>query len=129
ILVFVFFFSSRRRHTRCLSDWSSDVCSSDLQGPLIRSVGRVPWPPPARLVARVELTVVFVAPVSALAVYPGRHRHRPWPPSTAAAPCQSAGRRSGSPDSSSLRRNHGSGALWFSSQVAHPRDREASKAD
>src|SRR6195952_3143912 len=26
----VFFFSSRRRHTRCLSDWSSDVCSSDL---------------------------------------------------------------------------------------------------
>src|SRR5262245_56053404 len=27
-----FFFSSRRRHTRCLSDWSSDVCSSDLVG-------------------------------------------------------------------------------------------------
>src|SRR5258705_2022695 len=25
-----FFFSSRRRHPRCLSDWSSDVCSSDL---------------------------------------------------------------------------------------------------
>src|SRR5258705_9267517 len=25
-----FFFSSRRRQTRCLSDWSSDVCSSDL---------------------------------------------------------------------------------------------------
>src|SRR6202790_1812910 len=24
-------FSSRRRHTRCCSDWSSDVCSSDLQ--------------------------------------------------------------------------------------------------
>src|SRR5438045_8542783 len=24
------FISSRRRHTRCLSDWSSDVCSSDL---------------------------------------------------------------------------------------------------
>src|SRR5947199_3627363 len=24
------FFSSRRRHTICLSDWSSDVCSSDL---------------------------------------------------------------------------------------------------
>src|SRR5205814_6807574 len=28
---------SRRRHTRCLSDWSSDVCSSDLL---------VPPPPP-----------------------------------------------------------------------------------
>src|SRR3989449_1880128 len=26
----VFFFSSRRRHTRCSRDWSSDVCSSDL---------------------------------------------------------------------------------------------------
>src|SRR3989442_7999577 len=28
---FFFFFSSRRRHTRCGRDWSSDVCSSDLQ--------------------------------------------------------------------------------------------------
>src|SRR3989442_10197638 len=26
----LFFFSSRRRHTRCGRDWSSDVCSSDL---------------------------------------------------------------------------------------------------
>src|SRR3989442_7831302 len=26
----MFFFSSRRRHTRCGRDWSSDVCSSDL---------------------------------------------------------------------------------------------------
>src|SRR5438046_8299258 len=30
-----FFFSSRRRHTRLVSDWSSDVCSSDLVHPLI----------------------------------------------------------------------------------------------
>src|ERR1039458_10471966 len=29
----LFFFSGRRRHTRCLSDWSSDVCSSDLANP------------------------------------------------------------------------------------------------
>src|SRR6266487_5521004 len=27
-----FFFSSRRRHTRWTGDWSSDVCSSDLDG-------------------------------------------------------------------------------------------------
>src|SRR5690606_39630599 len=27
----LFFFSSRRRHTRFSRDWSSDVCSSDLQ--------------------------------------------------------------------------------------------------
>src|ERR1035438_10608309 len=30
LLYMCFFFSSRRRHTICLSDWSSDVCSSDL---------------------------------------------------------------------------------------------------
>ena len=30
ILVIVFFFTSRRRHTGLVSDWSSDVCSSDL---------------------------------------------------------------------------------------------------
>src|SRR5215218_809656 len=29
-ICFFFFFSSRRRHTRSLCDWSSDVCSSDL---------------------------------------------------------------------------------------------------
>src|ERR1035441_10871727 len=34
------FFSSRRRHTRCLSDWSSDVCSSDLSSrhPVVETV-------------------------------------------------------------------------------------------
>src|SRR5437764_5065861 len=29
-LFYFFFFSSRRRHTRYIGDWSSDVCSSDL---------------------------------------------------------------------------------------------------
>src|SRR2546429_4224291 len=32
-LAVFFFFSSRRRHTRCSRDWSSDVCSSDLSEP------------------------------------------------------------------------------------------------
>src|SRR5690554_8226627 len=32
MLLFEFIFSSRRRHTRCGRDWSSDVCSSDLTG-------------------------------------------------------------------------------------------------
>src|SRR5947207_15247812 len=32
-VLFIFFFSSRRRHTRSLCDWSSDVCSSDLTIP------------------------------------------------------------------------------------------------
>src|SRR5207249_9007473 len=29
--LYLFFFSSRRRHTRSKRDWSSDVCSSDLK--------------------------------------------------------------------------------------------------
>src|SRR5215510_109406 len=36
---FLFFFSSRRRHTRWPRDWSSDVCSSDLTG-AAEEVGR-----------------------------------------------------------------------------------------
>src|SRR2546429_6765309 len=32
----LFFFSSRRRHTRCSRDWSSDVCSSDLLRELVQ---------------------------------------------------------------------------------------------
>src|SRR5256885_7357539 len=30
-IMMFFFFSSRRRHTRLQGDWSSDVCSSDLE--------------------------------------------------------------------------------------------------
>src|SRR5207245_4517767 len=48
------FFSSRRRHTRCYRDWSSDVCSSDLLGlyalqrrGLLEPRGLTPSPPPA----------------------------------------------------------------------------------
>src|SRR5215813_6637492 len=40
---FFFFFSSRRRHTRCGRDWSSDVCSSDLlAGPAVKDVSDDP---------------------------------------------------------------------------------------
>src|SRR5256885_4724459 len=35
-VVIVFFFSSRRRHTRLQGDWSSDVCSSDLSLKVLR---------------------------------------------------------------------------------------------
>src|SRR6476659_3695463 len=35
----LFFFSSRRRHTSCLSDWSSDVCSSDRRRDLLARRG------------------------------------------------------------------------------------------
>src|SRR2546422_10794681 len=36
-----FFFSSRRRHTRCSRDWSSDVCSSDLEADHVVYLPRV----------------------------------------------------------------------------------------
>src|SRR5207245_5036804 len=39
-LLSLFFFSSRRRHTRCYRDWSSDVCSSDLPRPPTRGSHR-----------------------------------------------------------------------------------------
>src|SRR5690606_40083257 len=47
----LFFFSSRRRHTRFSRDWSSDVCSSDLadssaqqqKRKYCRSDHRIPW--------------------------------------------------------------------------------------
>src|SRR2546422_7864250 len=39
-----FFFSSRRRHTRCSRDWSSDVCSSDLPFVAFDGVQAMPRP-------------------------------------------------------------------------------------
>src|SRR3989442_6901893 len=39
-----FFFSSRRRHTRCGRDWSSDVCSSDLFRGEAEAVARLQHP-------------------------------------------------------------------------------------
>src|SRR5207245_3386175 len=51
VSVVFFFFSSRRRHTRCYRDWSSDVCSSDLAD-LLDDPGEhsyvPPGPPPRR---------------------------------------------------------------------------------
>src|ERR1035441_3086046 len=59
-----FFFSSRRRHTRCLSDWSSDVCSSDLLRLLrllfvlvAQGQKSVVFFPPLRLVLKLALLV------------------------------------------------------------------------
>src|SRR5688500_20156670 len=51
MLLFIFFFSSRRRHTRLQGDWSSDVCSSDLDnywnkqgGPYLEQIRYRPIP-------------------------------------------------------------------------------------
>src|ERR1017187_5122838 len=45
--VFFFFFSSRRRHTRYIGDWSSDVCSSDLQKLIVAAASFAGSLPPA----------------------------------------------------------------------------------
>src|SRR5215213_11357067 len=46
-----FFFSSRRRHTRLVSDWSSDVCSSDLEISTDKVDAEVPAPASGTLVS------------------------------------------------------------------------------
>src|SRR5205809_2736875 len=57
LLSFFFFFSSRRRHTRCSRDWSSDVCSSDLD------VGS--WDHDTRAFARSSSFLFWVALIAA----------------------------------------------------------------
>src|SRR5690349_21993014 len=85
-LLFFFFFSSRRRHTRSLRDWSSDVCSSDLQ---TAAPSPSPGPAPAPVgtaqaeadpvLARVDGTPLTLADVMATAeeVLPNELRGMP----------------------------------------------------
>src|SRR5262249_56507221 len=60
----IFFFASRRGHTRLVSDWSSDVCSSDLApcapepGPAPDAIARFAFAP--------EIVGVRIAPASKL---------------------------------------------------------------
>src|SRR2546422_6143278 len=52
-----FFFSSRRRHTRCSRDWSSDVCSSDLYANLGAVYRKLGMPREARRALQRELVL------------------------------------------------------------------------
>src|SRR5690606_40146746 len=62
VVGYIFFFSSRRRHTRFSRDWSSDVCSSDLPP-------RPVWPMPT------YPTTAAIGPMCS-----PRHPHSaPWP--------------------------------------------------
>src|SRR5207245_5900951 len=57
VVAWFVFFSSRRRHTRCYRDWSSDVCSSDLLiHPGIDGFTRVTEPELRAASPHVELT-------------------------------------------------------------------------
>src|SRR5437879_13910530 len=53
-MLFYFFFSSRRRHTRYIGDWSSDVCSSDLVTGTPRRTRRRSVPSPRNVVTTDE---------------------------------------------------------------------------
>src|SRR5712692_2347472 len=57
---FFFFFSSRRRHTRWNCDWSSDVCSSDLEGlfNLIKSIPATLKYEPGLIVAEGDFVIL-----------------------------------------------------------------------
>src|ERR1035437_3996764 len=81
------FFSSRRRHTRYWSDWSSDVCSSDLEGRAdhphpLRAEHRVEWPAELRVPVpdeepdRAGPSVEAQRQVARLLGHPGRVRVR-----------------------------------------------------
>src|SRR2546430_14426662 len=83
----VFFFSSRRRHTRFDCDWSSDVCSSDLETPLFDEYD-VEAEIGALFKARVELPTggyLIIQPTEALTsidVNTGRYTGKKDPEST-----------------------------------------------
>src|SRR6266478_5461675 len=70
--VFVFFFSSRRRHTRFDCDWSSDVCSSDLEGLRVAIIGDIAHSRVARsnvhLLSKFGVEIVLCGPASLLPV-------------------------------------------------------------
>src|SRR5437762_626941 len=74
----VFFFSSTRRHTRYIGDWSSDVCSSDLvQGTLDMLILRILLFGPAhghRIAKHIQRTTEDVLQVEHGSLYPALHR-------------------------------------------------------
>src|SRR6266542_4924452 len=84
-----FYFSSRRRHPSCYRDWSSDVCSSDLDGlprttvRYVRELPRGASGRPQELAGDADLAVSFVASAHDRAGRPsfsGPSRARPlWP--------------------------------------------------
>src|SRR5437660_6604547 len=70
MLFSVFFFSSRRRHTRWPRDWSSDVCSSDLVMPQMSGRRFADW----LRSASPHIKVVFVSGYLEESLHPGDRR-------------------------------------------------------
>src|SRR5882762_9795003 len=65
---FVFFFSSRRRHTSFKCDWSSDVCSSDLVAGKVTGVLSVGHPTPRDFTEREVALLQGFADQAAIAI-------------------------------------------------------------
>ena len=59
-MFYVFFFSSRRRHTSLQGDWSSDVCSSDLKVTLAQQLWH-DWQADQLVVCEIPLTLSLQA--------------------------------------------------------------------
>src|SRR5256885_6315744 len=76
-VLFVFFFSSRRRHTRLQGDWSSDLCSSDLGEWLPALEHPTPWTRPIkpnpRSIIYLILPVWRTLRVTVVSIGPGPH--------------------------------------------------------
>src|SRR5215211_8860455 len=78
LYVFFFFFSSRRRHTRSLCDWSSDVCSSDLDT-IVNLNERHLGKRAETVYEALEGAGLTTAAIN-ITCYRGRHRHLPTLP-------------------------------------------------
>src|SRR5690625_7186983 len=73
MITIIFFFSSRRRHTRWPRDWSSDVCSSDLapdDGPRPRKAAMAPGTERIPLADHVADAAALLAAVRGTQVHP-----------------------------------------------------------
>src|SRR6266480_1764293 len=68
-----FFFSSRRRHTRLTCDWSSDVCSSDLES-CPGAVAQIEPPHVAELIASIG---ILEGRIRRRSIVEGRDLHQP----------------------------------------------------
>src|SRR5207249_9150934 len=101
----VFFFSSRRRHTRSKRDWSSDVCSSDLGPPAHGRIGvRRGHGGGARRIGNDPVTGDAVAPVDRV------------PPRTCGAPRAAEAKRERDGRSEERRGGKGGGGRWCREQ-------------
>src|SRR5260370_22867356 len=71
----LFFFSSRRRHTRFKCDWSSDVCSSDLL-PIFQWLKY--WHGSGAIIGVLVIPTVLVLAIIALPFLDRSIERRPW---------------------------------------------------